>query len=90
MTILGRRVDRLEQAAREITLRSFVVELAEERGIAADRLLAEWPVCRVRTAEMRARGMSPDAIIATTADRMGVGVDELRAKCEALAERFSR
>ena len=90
MTILGRRVGRLEQAAREITMRSFVVELAEERGIAADRLLAEWQVCRARTADLRARGMTVDQIMAATAARLGIDTAELRVRCEALAERFSR
>ncbi len=90
MTILGRRVDRLERAAREITMRSFVVELADERGISADRLLAEWRVCRARTAELRARGMTVDQIMAATAARLGIDVDDLRTRCEALAERFGR
>jgi hypothetical protein len=88
MTIFGRRVGRLERAAREIRMRSFIVELAEERGIAADRLLAEWQACRARTAELRTRGMRVDEIMAATAARLGIGVDDLRARCEALAERF--
>jgi len=87
---LTHRVDRLERTAHERRLRAHLVELAEERGLPVDRLMADWQAIRARTAEMSARGMTVDEIMAATAARLGIDVDELRDRCEALAERFCR
>ena len=89
MSILGKRVDRLEEATKEIRLRAYVVELAEERGLDVARLIADWQDIRARTAAMRARGMTVNEILAAAAERLGISVDELRVRCQELVERFS-
>ena len=88
MTIFGRRVDRLERAAREITMRSFIVELAAERGVPYERLMATYREVKARNAELRAQGLTEEQILEATARRIGCTVGELLAKRDELLERF--
>jgi hypothetical protein len=87
MTNLGKRLTALEEIAEEMRLRP-VRELAEERGIPFARLMEAYEECRARTAELRAQGLTDEQITEATARRMGLSVDELRAKRDALLKRY--
>ena len=87
MSELGRRLDALEEIAEEMRFRPYR-ELAEERGISLDVLTGLFEKAKAETAQLRARGMSDDAIIRLKAERLRVDPAELRREADDLLARF--
>ncbi len=88
MAGLGRRVDSLEALAERVRVRRWE-ELANERGITLDALTEAYAQAQAETARLRAGGLSDDEIIALKAARVGISVDELRRRADALTERLA-
>jgi hypothetical protein len=87
VTTLGRRLEALEEIAEEMRLRPFR-ELAAERGVPYERLMATYREVKARNAELRAQGLTEEQILEATARRIGCTVGELLAKRDELLERF--
>ena len=90
-TGLTRRLTALEVFAEQCRRREFervIHELARERGVDPERLMELYRECRTRTATLRARGLTQDQIEEEIARGVGLGVDELRAKHDAILDRF--
>jgi hypothetical protein len=87
VTELGKRLDALEELAEEMRMRPFR-ELAAERGVPYERLMAAYHEVRARNAELRAQGVTEERILEATARRIGCTPDALRAKRDALMARI--
>ena len=87
MSGLGKRLTALEELAEEARLRPFR-ELAEERGVPYERLMATYHEGKAHNAELRARGLTEEQIVGATAQRIGRTVEELLAKRDELLERY--
>ncbi len=85
---LIRRLDALEQVAERARQRGLE-ELANERGISLDTLMARYAEARAERDRLRAEGWSEDAIVALKADRLGLSVEELRRRADELAGRLA-
>jgi hypothetical protein len=88
MSGLERRVGALEAAADRARLRRLE-GLAHERGVTLDALLAHYARLRAERERLKAGGMTDDRIIALTAQRMNLSVEELRRRADELISRLS-
>ena len=91
MTGLGKRLDALDRIAEQCRIRErerIIRELATERGIPFERLLALYEEQRAHTAELLALGWTEEQIITATAERIGCPVETLRATCAELVVRY--
>lgn len=91
MSSLGKRLTALEEIAEEMRLRpirQLAHDLAAEHGVSVERVLALYEKCHAESEALRARGLTPDEIIAQTAARMGVTPDELLAETEQMVKRY--
>jgi len=88
MSTLNRRLDALEEIAEAIRLRPFR-EIAEERGIPLEELMAIFERAKAETAELRSKGLTEDQIIAMKAEQLGMNPAELRREADELLARFT-
>ena len=88
MTRLDRRVATLEQVAERERRRRWE-ELANERGITLDDLAAIYAEAQAEVERLRAEGLSDDAIMTLKANRIGIPVEELRRRADAILERLA-
>ena len=88
MSGLERRIDALEQIAERARLRQME-ELANQRGVSLDVLMARYAEAQAERARLRAEGFTDDEITALKATRLGMPVDELRRRAVDLAGRLT-
>ena len=86
---LNRRLTALEAIAEELRLRPFR-ELAEERGIPFEELMAIFDQVKAEAARLRAEGLSEDEIVERHAAQVGRTPAELRREADELCARFNR
>ena len=88
MSTLNRRLDALEEIAEAIRLRPFR-EIAEERGIPLDELMAIFERAKAETAHLRAQGLGDDDIIRLKAQQLGMDPAQLQREADELLARFT-
>jgi protein-disulfide isomerase-like protein with CxxC motif len=91
MTLLGRRLAALEQLAEETrrrVIREVARELATERGLDLEHVMARFDQARAERNRLRVEGLADRHIFERTAAGMGITPDELQRRVDDLLARF--